>query len=773
MKPTVSRTPLTEPNPMITFAERIGPRVKVLTALVMAASLSACGGGNGADNGLRTGSSSDDDQPGAALLAAAGAPAESSTASLTTDASAAAAEERPTMTIQAANTPTKLTVRARATLAGGVGAVMQLRHKGVQVGQFEVRSTVPTDYTFQLPSLVAGDKIDVVYTNDGVVGTQDRNLFISYLSAEGQVLLPNAVSATLDRGTGTAAFDNLSVSAGQGELYWSAALRLTWPGAAVSSITPAKQAAARLLMQGTFGPTASEIDRVATLTPAQWVAQELAKPYTASYVPAVQAVYALGDDYRPTGAKYDQGVVNRTFWSTAHKAPDQLRRRMGFALHQIFMVSQVDTALWQHTRAYAKYLDSLNQHAFGNFRTLLEEMALSPAMGMYLTHMRNRKEDFVAGRVPDENFAREVMQLFTIGLHELNIDGTPKLDAAGNPVETYTNDDIMAMGKVFTGWSWGFPDSQLTDTVFRGVAPNYKAAADVGIDLQRMKAYPGQHSTAEKRVFVGKPHAVTIPPNTPAAESLRIALDTLFKHPNVGPFISRQLIQRLVTGNPTPAYVGRVAAVFNDNGAGVRGDLGAVAKAILLDAEARSATPAADFGKLREPALRVTQWMRAFDVSSGSGKYMLSGSFADLFQRPMWADNVFGYNRPGYVPPNTAFSAASATAPEFQIVNESTVAAWANTALLMSGFGLGWTGTDSDVKASYGDLVGLVNTGNLTALTDRLSLLLMGGNMTPALRQVIADGVSSVPANVPNMAINRARTAALLALVSPQFLVQR
>ena len=206
----------------------------------------------------------------------------------------------------------------------------------------------------------------------------------------------------------------------------------------------------------------------------------------------------------------------QAFWKSVAVDDDQLRQRVAFALHQIFMVSQLDSNLYNQARAYAHYVDTLNQQAFGNFRTLMEEMALSPVMAIYLTHLRNRPEDPASGRVPDENFARELMQLFTIGLHELNADGTPKLAADGQPVETYGNADVMALARVFTGWSWGFPDNQLTSANF-WATPNLTATGDIKTDLQRLKAYPGQHSMAEKKLFAGKPWALTIPANGTAA----------------------------------------------------------------------------------------------------------------------------------------------------------------------------------------------------------------------------------------------------------------
>jgi uncharacterized protein (DUF1800 family) len=262
---------------------------------------------------------------------------------------------------------------------------------------------------------------------------------------------------------------------------------------------------------------------------------------------------------------------------------------------------------------------------------------------------------------------------------------------------------VMALAKVFTGWSWGLPDAELTEKNFRWHDPVTTTAGDRRIDLLPMKAYPGQHASAAKTLFTGKPWATTLPANATAQADLKQALDTLFKHPNVGPFIGRQLIQRLVTSQPSPAYVARVAGVFNDNGRGVRGDLAAVVRAILLDAEARG-TPPAGFGKLREPVLRVAHWMRALGARSASGDYMMAWELDGVGQRVLQAPSVFGHFRPGYVPPNTGFATGGRTAPEFQIVNESTVAAWINTAEAMAGTGLGWTGSANDVVVNHAAL---------------------------------------------------------------------
>jgi uncharacterized protein (DUF1800 family) len=406
-------------------------------------------------------------------------------------------------------------VRARASLAGGVGAQMVVRVNGQTIGTTTVTNTQFANFEFAVPTLAANALVDVVFTNDAKVNGEDRNLYVAYLQQGTRVVMPNAGNASIDRGSGAAAFDGADTVAGSGNLYWNAALRLPWPAeaAATDPLLARKRDAVRFLLQASFGPTAPEVDSLVTKPYATWLSDQMALPHQPDYVNAVQAQYNQGDAWRPWGANYNPAVVAQTFWKTAATAPDQLRKRVAYALHQVFMVSQTDSSLWTQTRAVANYHDLLNKNAFGNFRQLMEDMALSPAMGIYLSHLRNRKEDPATGRMPDENFARELMQLFTIGLHELNPDGTPKRGSNGQPVETYTIHDVMALAKVFTGWSWAFPDAEMTDAKFRWGSPVMTAAGDQRIDLLPMKAYASQHSTAAKTLFAGKPWALTIPAN--------------------------------------------------------------------------------------------------------------------------------------------------------------------------------------------------------------------------------------------------------------------
>ncbi len=679
-----------------------------------------------------------------------------------------------TQAVTQAVTQTWLTVQAAGSLAGNVGPVMVIRKDGATIGSVEVRSTVATNYAFLVPNLIAGSNIDVVFTNDDTVNGQDRNLTIFSLQGGGVVQLPTGPRTLYDRGSGAQAFDNLDTVPAGAVMPWSGALRILWPADPGTGFTAAQASAARLLRQATFGPTLPSIQQAAQLGAGAWIAEQMALPYAPDFVNHLNNKFSQGTAYRPGGDKYDNHWVTQHFWATAAASPDQLRKRVAWALHQMLVVSQVDSNLHEHSRAYAQYLDILNKHAFGNYRQLLEEVALSPVMGIYLSHIRNQKEDPATNRQPDENFARELMQLFTIGLHELNSDGTARLGNDRKPIETYGNEDVAALAKVFTGYSWSLPNNQLTENDFRWGGPDYRATVDSRLDLNPMRTYAVQHSTASKTLFAGRPYVVNIPANTYATFGLRWALDGLFNHPNMAPFVSRQLIQRLVTSAPSAAYVARVAAAFNNNGRGVRGDMAATIRAVLLDTEARNnSNTDPGFGRLMEPVLRMTNWMRAMEATSASGRYTVVFELDGAGQRALYAPSVFGYYRPGYVPPQTSFASRGATAPEFQIVNESTVASWVNKAQEMSGSGVGWNGTGVDVSSSYASLAALAAQGNVRGMVQHLNLLLFAGTMSTSLQQHLVDGIVGVNGADSGSHNNRARVAVLLALASPEYLVQR
>jgi uncharacterized protein (DUF1800 family) len=395
--------------------------------------------------------------------------------------------------------------------------------------------------------------------------------------------------------------------------------------------------AGRFLAQATFGPTGDDIERLIKIGYGTWVDQQLALPASASHRLTWEATDAAIRAAAP-GTQAGQNEVFESFWKQALTGPDQLRQRMAFALSEIFVISMVDSAVGNEPRAVAAWLDMLGDKGLANYRELLEAVALHPMMGRYLSHLRNQKADLTTGRVPDQNFAREVMQLFSIGLVQLNPDGTPVL-VGGQPVETYTPDDVAGLAKVFTGWSWACPAAPNNNCFSSGASGGI---SDPDRQWKPMVPYPQYHST-EAKTFLG----VTIPAQATAdpRASLRIALDRLATHPNTAPFFSRQLIQRLVTSNPTPAYVAAVAAVFADNGAGVRGDLKAVLRAVLLHPEARVFSNTS--GKLREPVLRLSAFLRAFPHVSDTGRWRIGNTdspASSLGQTPLRAPSVFNFS---------------------------------------------------------------------------------------------------------------------------------
>lgn len=538
---------------------------------------------------------------------------------------------------------------------------------------------------------------------------------------------------------------------------------------------PATRAeAARFLTQASMGPTEADIDRVMALGYAGWIDAQLALP------PVSHRAHWESRDATIRAATPDGGAgpeqVLESFWKQAVTGEDQLRQRWVWALSQIFVISMVDEAVASQPRAVAAWLDMLGERGFGDYRTLLESVSRHPMMGVYLSHLRNQKANARTGRVPDENYAREVMQLFSIGLVELQDDGSPRQEG-GSPVETYDSDDISGIARVFTGWSWACPGWP-ADACFR--QGSLGGVADPDRAFKPMRGYPQFHSTEEKR-FLGTTIA---PQTTPDPEaSLRVALDALAGHANVGPFIGRQLIQRLVTSNPSPAYVRDVARVWADNGRGQRGDLRAVLRAILLHPEAR-ATPGDTGGKLREPVLRLSALLRAFGYRSDSGFWRVGvtdNPASSLGQTPLRSPSVFNFYRPGYVAPGTTSAARGLAAPELQIAHETSAAGSVNFLrdAVAQGVGASQTiggVTRRDIQADFGAELALA--AEPAALVDRvLTRLLPHAGVPAALRSEIVDAVASIalPSSGSTAAALRQRvdTAILLALVSPEFQVQR
>lgn len=550
------------------------------------------------------------------------------------------------------------------------------------------------------------------------------------------------------------------------------------------SLDAADMAAARLVLHAGIAATSEDIAAVKARGASTWLAEQMAMPMSErAYDWLMRRGYSALDEHRFVFADYP---VDFAIAQQLIKAPDMLRKRVALALSEYFVVSLIglETLAWRCFAA-AHYWDQLNEGAFGNFRVLLESVTLNLAMGKYLNTLYNGREIPEIGRVPDENYAREVMQLFTIGLHQLNPDGTTKRDANGQPIPTYTADDVSNLARVFTGYEWyddGVRWVDSTGFAHRG-SPEYAR--------RPMPNNAQQHSQLQKR-FLG----TTIPPGTSAVESLRLALDTLFNHPNVGPFFGRQMIQRLVTSNPSPAYVARVAAKFNDNGSGVRGDLKAVWAAILLDEEARGASSldSPTFGKLREPMLRLLQWARTFNVDSVRGSWKWSFNWGDsktwFGQRPLYAPSVFNFFRPGYVPPSTALAQIGATAPEFQIATESTVSQWINMIESVAlngvfvtlpdrpGFPDLWMGpypTDGyDITTRY--LPEIAVAHDAVALVRRLNLLLCAGQLSARTQGRIVTALQRTPvAESSAETVKRLRVAQaiVLVMICPEYIVQK
>jgi len=532
--------------------------------------------------------------------------------------------------------------------------------------------------------------------------------------------------------------------------------------------------AARFILKASLAATEPEIADIRSVGYVAWLDKQMDIPISQT---GVDWLSSRGYDQVTVDEFYFRDTLaDNMVWNQLITSPDPVRKRLAYALSQFFVVSTNGIEIEWRSNAMAAYWDVLNRHTLGNFRQLLEDITLNPAMGVYLSTLDNKKEDTRTGRVPDENYAREVMQLFTLGLNELNNDGTKKTGSTGQPIETYTNADVSNLARVFTGYSYDFANLARTPSVrfpSQSVAPVESVIRRMTSDPTRWERAQtiSQHSMLEK-TFLG----TTIPANTDASTSMKIALDTLFNHPNVGPFFSKQMIQRLVTSNPSAGYVDRVAKIFNNNGSGVRGDLRAVFKAILLDDEATNAAglTSPTFGKVREPVLRFTQWARNFGATSQSGNWTInntSNAAFSLGQSPLRAPSVFNFYRPGYVPPNTAIATNALVAPEFQIVNEVSVVGYIN--FMASAIGSA-NGLNNDVKATYTRELAIVS--DTTALLNRLSLLLSGNQLSDTTKATIKAALDATTVTDTSSLADKQRRvylATLLVFASPDYLVQK
>jgi len=499
-------------------------------------------------------------------------------------------------------------------------------------------------------------------------------------------------------------------------------------GQTIAKAKPPLREASRLLDQCTFGADYALIEEVANAGLVTWVDQQLAMPYTKSSTMMWS-----------NGQSWDGELWIKGWWRTVMLAPDQVRQRIGYSLSQIMVVSRAGSdQIRGRPDVQANWYDMLVKHGGeGNFRDILQDVTYSPAMGLYLSHIKNRKSDPALGRFPDENYAREVMQLFSIGLWMLNEDGSQQLDEFGEPIPSYDNSHITELAKVFTGFAWGGPNNLLSFET-----SNNAAYGDP------MSVWDDEHEPGVKNLVNG----VTIPAGQTGDQDIAIALDALFNHPNTGPFIAMRMIQRLTTSNPSPAYIRRVARVFADNGLGERGNMRAVARAILLDPEARNFEPRSkpDYGRLKEPYLRYVKYARAFNARNSANTYRITTPYSSSWfgQEPLNAPSVFNFYLPSYRP-SGELANASLLGPEFQIATPNVMVGTANTVLrgIERGFDPYYYGGEAQsLQPDYSAEIALASAGQYSALIDRLNIMLAQGSMTDESRQILLAMLQSLAA---------------------------
>ncbi|MEM8960879.1 MAG: DUF1800 family protein [Acidobacteriota bacterium] len=534
---------------------------------------------------------------------------------------------------------------------------------------------------------------------------------------------------------------------------------------AASGPTPltTRQRASRFLAQSTFGGDTALIDVVEAVGPAAWLETQMAMPRQTF----------LGDVLELMDSMPDLLIYffDWVWWKHVLTQPDVVRHRVTFALSQILVVGRQPEEIFEDSRASAAYWDVLAEHAFGNFKDLLLAITLQPSMGIYLSHLYNRRGDASINRFPDENFAREVMQLFSIGLFELEPDGSHKLDADGDSIPTYGNEQITEMAKIFTGLA--------LDEEFPGQGIQW---GDRGLQTRHlpMVMYEPEHEPGPKTLLNG----FVVPAGQTGMQDIEMAIDHLFHHPNVGPFLGTHLIKFLVTSNPSPAYVARVSAAFADNGSGVRGDMKAVIRAILLDTEARDLANLQDprFGKVREPLVRWVQLGRAFHATSPSGEYRhfsaaqtepvpILPEVESIFmaQFPLTAPSVFNFFSPIHQPTGP-LADAGLVAPEMEIIHAYTSIATDN-AIDRATFGQHYLqdyDPDNIIPLDLTTEIGIAQTDPET-LIDHLDLILTYGTLTDATRTIIRDAILPLSATPDE----QVRLALYLFMICPEYAVLR
>ncbi len=574
-----------------------------------------------------------------------------------------------------------------------------------------------------------------------------------------------------------------------------------------TGLIPNAKAASRFLSQATFGPKLSDIQALQVSGIEPWLNSQLSMPYTfglTGYVGGIHKMMVDSLNFKnntTTNTIANLFISDLTFdiawFQGAMTSADQLRWRIGFALSQVFVTSRV-SAFSDNPYALASYYDVLNRNAFGNYRAILDSITYHPSMGVYLTFMNNKATDPLSTvkAFPDENYAREVMQLFSIGLYELNQDGTEKKDASGKLIPTYTNDDIQGLAKVFTGLSWW-------DSPYFGVREKNKWSYTrkmkyYGVDSTDKIKNPGKtnpkimnaHEPGSK-TFLG--YTIPARPVAQGNQDIQDALNILYNHPNVGPFMAIRLIQQLVTSNPSKEYISRVAGVFNNNGSGVRGDMKAMIKAILLDPEARdccSEKTDKSFGHFREPFLRYMNVVKGLNLTAANGVYrnMMNSLYDKLSQKPMNSPSVFNFYSPVYVP-DGPLNDIGKVGPEFQTLNSLSFSNYMNGLhqwLMTNDPVEYWTLFSGETKINDQDPTfnltadyPLAADSRLTEVLDKYNLVLAQGKVSKQNIKIIENAVKQLPivyngaAVDPDYADRRLRMAIFLIMISPDYIINR
>ena len=513
--------------------------------------------------------------------------------------------------------------------------------------------------------------------------------------------------------------------------------------------------------RATFGMPYENLVEIAKTSPREWLEEQFEIP--ASHLKPIAKDLITRQDAGEWPEFVDEpfrlrNVIWRfAWWQQTMSAPDVVRQRVAYALSQFFVISDRVDNLRDNPYAITSFYDMLLDGSFANFRALLRSVALHPAMGNYLSHVNNAKADPENNIFPDQNFAREVMQLFSIGLFELNIDGTVKQDADGFPIPTYDNDDIAEFSKIFTGLTYGGDDHYWGKDWFNH--------ADQRVFSDPMVMYEDYHEPGEKRLLRG----MVVPDGQTGMQDIDAAIDNLFHHPNVGPFFAKHLIQRLITSNPSPAYVERVARAFNGDATGVRGDMKAVLRAIFLDREAINIGLGDSFGRLREPAMRIIALARIFNYKSADGTYYNKGYRLSWFvsQHPIDAPSVFNFYQPTHTPVGE-IADRGLVAPEFQITTATTVIGVTNH--VNSGifrddvFDL-WNMPFEVPKIDLTDYAVLADDPQ--QLLDRLDIVLTHGTLHDSSRDVIVGALEKI-----DEPLERAKYAIYFMLISPDYAVE-